>query len=104
MRANPGNYCTLNVVNRISAAGVFGEAVVVVVRNMGYRMKYYILQHRAKANSIPDLRLIFFRELDALGITATLKIKNAGRTPSMLIITDQQALRVSGQRSLACAR
>ncbi len=88
----------------IGGARVFGLAVVVVVGNAGHRIEHHVLQHRAEAQRVPDLRLILLREANALGVAAAFKVKDAGGAPAMLIIANEAAGGIGRQRRLAGAR
>src|SRR5262249_56542557 len=97
------DYGAVNVVDGIGATSILGKTHVVVIRNVAHRVEHHILEHGTKANGIPDLGLIFLCQVDALGVTAALKIKDSSGTPSVLVIADQEALRVCGKRGLARA-
>src|SRR5437763_1727072 len=103
MPANSGYHCALDVIHRIGNAAVLGLAVVIVIGNVGFRIDDYILQHGAKTDGIPYLRLIFLGQPDALGVTAALKIEYAVGAPAVFIVADEQALRISGKSGLAGA-
>src|SRR4029077_7302540 len=42
-------------------------------------------------------------QLDAFGVAAAFEIEDAVRTPAVLVIADQRALRIGGERGLAGA-
>ena len=54
-------------------------------------------------HSIPDLRLIFFGEVDTFGIAATFKVEDPIVPPAMFIITDETTAGISRKGSFACA-
>src|SRR5437764_13320880 len=89
MAANSRYHGIVDEAYGIRCPRIFRLAVVVVVRNARMRIERYILQHAAKAQGIPDLRLILLRQLDALGIASAFEVKDAIGAPSMLVITDQ---------------
>ena len=65
----------------------------------------HVLQHRAPhLGGGVDLRLGFLRQLDDLGVAAALEIEEAVLRPAMLVIADQRARRIGGERGLAGAR
>ncbi len=91
-------------VERIGRAGVLGLGAVVIVGHARDRIEHHVLQHGAEAvGGVPDHRLGFLAELDALGVAAALEIEDAVRTPAVLVVADQDAVRVGGQRGLAGA-
>ncbi len=51
----------------------------------------------------PDLGLPFLREADHLGIAAALDVEDAALAPAVLVVADQRALGVGGERRLAGA-
>ena len=64
----------------------------------------HILQHRAEAvGGGVDLRLGFPRQVDHLGIAAAFEVEGAVFAPAVLVVADQAAVRVGGQRRLAGA-
>ena len=91
MSANAGDDRVLDEIYGIRGAGVLGLAVVVVVGNASVRIESHILEHAAEAQSVPDLRLVLARELNALGVASAFEVKHAVRAPSMLVIADQVA-------------
>jgi hypothetical protein len=53
--------------------------------------------------AFPDLRLALLVEVDDLGVAAALEVEDAVVVPAVLVVADQLALRVGGQRGLAGA-
>src|SRR6266700_1455837 len=101
MPADAGNHCVVDVLNRIGAPRVLGEADIVVIGDTGFRLQHNVLQDGTKANRFPYLGIIFMRELDGLGVAAAFKIENAGRTPSVFVVADEPALGVRRKSGLA---
>ena len=67
-------------------------------------VEHHVLQHRAEALAGGvDLRLGFLRQLDALGVAAAFEIEDAVLAPAVLVVADQRAVRVGGERGLAGA-
>ena len=66
-------------------------------------VKHHILQHRAKLDGIPDLRLILPLQVNTLGIAASLNVKHTIETPAVLIIPNQRPGRVCRQGGLSSA-
>lgn len=79
------------------------NSLVVKVHFSGVLVKHHILQHSAKLDSIPDLRLILPLQVDALGIAAPLYVEDTIEAPAVLIVANQWASRVCGQCGLASA-
>ena len=63
-----------------------------------------VFEHRAEADRVPDLRLVLPREANALGVAAAFEVEDAVVAPAVLVVADQAALRVGGERRLAGAR
>src|SRR5271165_5254871 len=103
MPARAGYHRVVYELHRIGGARVLGLAFVVVVGNARHRVKHYILQHRTEAERVPDLRLVFLRKPNALGIAAAFEVEDAGGAPAVLVIADQAARGIGRQRRLAGA-
>src|ERR1035438_6976536 len=81
-----------DVIERISAAGVLGEGVVVEVQPARERVEHHVLENSAKAaRASVDLRLGLGREPDDLGIAAVLEVEDAAFAPAVLVVADQAA-------------
>src|SRR5262249_5443789 len=103
MAANSRNHRAINVIHRIRAASILRATVIVVVRYVRIGIERDVFQHGSKTDRIPYLRFVFLGELDALGVAAAFKVKDAGPAPAVLIIADQKALWISRKRGLAGA-
>ena len=94
----------VDVIQRIGAAGVLGQRVVVEVEAARERIEHHVFQDGAEApRAGVNLRLGFGRQADHLGVAAVLEIENAVIAPAVLVVADQLARRVGGERSLAGA-
>ena len=62
-----------------------------------------VLEHRAEADRVEDLRLASRRQVDRLGVAAALDVEDAVVGPAVLVVADQLAARVGRQRRLAGA-
>ncbi len=102
--ARPVSLAFVDVVERIRSAGVFGKAAVVEVDAARVGIDDDIFQHRAEAlRRGENLRFRLAREVDRLGVAAALEIEDAVPPPAMLIVADQRAARIGGERRLAGA-
>ncbi len=76
---------------RVGAAGVFGQRPVVKVRNQ-VLVEHDILQNRAEPlGGAVDFRLGFPRQANGLGVAATFEVEDAVRAPAMLVVADEDA-------------
>mmetsp|Transcript_40347 Transcript_40347/g.90695 ORF Transcript_40347/g.90695 Transcript_40347/m.90695 type:complete len:384 (-) Transcript_40347:71-1222(-) len=91
------------MVQRVGHTAVLSLGRVEVVRG-AILVNPHILHQSILLDGAVDLRLILFRQVNCLGIAATLKVENAILIPAMLIIAKQQTIWVSGQGGLASAR
>ncbi len=90
---------------RIGAAGVLGDRVVVQVEASRRRVHDHVLEHRPEGvGRGVDLRLRVGREADDLGVAAALDVEDAVLAPAVLVVADQRPLGVGGEGRLARAR
>ena len=78
-------------------------SLVVKVHLAVVLIKHHVLQHRAKADGLPDLWLALLLEADALGVAAALDVEHPVVAPAVLVVPNQGPLGVCGQRGLARA-
>ena len=57
----------------------------------------------SETERLENIRLVFRREIDRLGVTAAFDVEDAVVAPDMLVVADEVALRVGGKRRLARA-
>src|SRR6266571_1641757 len=93
-----------NVIDGIGGASILRERIIIVIWLACLLIQHYIFIDRAKAHGIPDLRLIFLRQVDALRVTTALEVEDTIITPAMLIITDQAAARIGRKTCLPRTR
>ncbi len=74
-----------------------GEVHAVVV------LEHHVFQHGAEAQRLENVRLALRREVDGLGVAAAFDVEDAVVAPAVLVVADQVALRVGGERRLARA-
>ena len=81
-----------------------GLAGVVEVRHASI-VEDDVFQDRAEATGRPENgRLIFFGEVDELGIAATFEVEHTVGAPAVFVVTDEGALRIGGKRGLPRTR
>ena len=102
MAGHAGDLRVADELDRIRAARVLrdarvGEVDVVVL------IEHDVLQHRAEAQRLEDVRLALGREVDRLGVAAAFDVEDAVVAPAVLVVADEMALRVGGERRLARA-
>ncbi|QTK80153.1 hypothetical protein AT6N2_C2567 [Agrobacterium tumefaciens] len=103
MAGNAGLRRIRDEVQRISAAGVFRQRVIVEVRNAVF-VQHDVFQNRAETvGRSVDFWLGFSRKFDRLGVATALEIEDAMFAPAVLVIADQRACRIGRQRCLAGA-
>ena len=90
--------------DRIGPASVLRDPRVMEIDAMGDLVIDDVLQNRAKAQRLVDFRLCFWRQVDRFGVTSSLDVENAVIGPAMLVVTDEQPIRIGGKRCLAGAR
>ena len=93
----------LNEADRIGGARILRKPNIGVIGRACDRVENHILQHRAEADGVVDLRFLLLAQVHALRITSTFKIEDPGGAPAVLVVADQPAGRVGGKRRLAGA-
>src|ERR1700735_5505978 len=86
MAADSWNDGILDELDGVRRTGVLSDLNIRVIGLAGDRVEHHILEHRSITNRVKDLRLFFFAQVDAFGITAALKIEHPRRAPAMLVI------------------
>jgi hypothetical protein len=95
--------CIVYEVQWIGGTCVFRDRIIIIVGYFGFLIENHVLKDRPTPNCIPDLRLAFFREVNALRVAAPFEIENPCVAPTVLVIPDQLAIRICGQSSFAGA-
>ena len=85
----------------IRATCVLGDADVIVVGCTRCGMVNDILEDAAKADRVVDFRLLRGGEVDAFRVTPALDVEDTSVRPDVLVVTDEQASRISAERSLS---
>lgn len=61
-------------------------------------------QQGIAADGVVDIRLLLSIQANGLGVAAALKVEDAFIIPAMLVVANEEAMRISRQRRLASAR
>ena len=91
-----------NVVDRVRYTCILGHALIVEV-DLAVLIQCYVLKQGVALDRVVDIRLRFFIQVDDLRIAATFEVEDAVVIPAVLVITDEETLRVCGKRCLACS-
>ena len=78
----------------VGDAGVLGHALVLEV-DLAPGIHGDILQQSVALDGVVDVGLAFLVEVDDLGIAAAFEVEHALIVPAVLVVTNQQTLRVS---------
>src|ERR1051325_4173423 len=103
MSADARRHRIVDKVKRISRARVLGDLVGVEIELPGLRIDDYILEDRAEANRVPDLRFALPGKADAFCIAAAFEVENAAIAPAVFVVADQPTGRVGRKRCFAGA-
>ena len=90
--------------DRVRATSVLRNGDVLVVGFARDGVVDDVLEDATEANGVVDLGLLLARETDTLGVTATLDVEDTVVGPDVLVVTDEQTLRVCAQRRLTRSR
>jgi len=89
--------------DRIRHAGILGHRLVGEI-DLALRADRHVLQQRVAADSVPDVGLVLFREIDDLGIAAALEVEHAVVVPAVLVVADELTLGIGREGRLARTR
>ena len=90
--------------DRVRAARVLRNRIVVEIQGPARRVHHHVLEHGPEpARRAVDLRFRLLRQVDHLRVATTFEVEDAVVAPPMLVVADQAAVRVRGQRRLAGA-
>ena len=97
-----GIFALCDELDRIRAARVLRDARVGVIDAV-IVIEHHVLEHRAEAQRLEDVRLALGREVDRLGVAAAFDVEDAVVAPAVLVVADEMPLRIGGERRLARA-
>ena len=105
MAALAGRRPVVDERDRVRAAGVLGQRVVVEVQPPRRRVERHVLEHRAEAaGRRMDARLGLGGKPDHLGVAPAFEVEHAPLGPPVLVVADEPAPRIARQRRLPRAR
>ena len=91
------------MLNRIADAGVLSHALISEV-DLAFCINSHVLKQSVAADSVVDVRLVLLRQVDDLCIAATLEVEHTLLVPSVLVVTNEQTLRIGTQSGLTSSR
>ena len=71
--------------------------------NLSILIKCYVLKKSVTFDCVVDIWLRFFVKVDNLSVASTFKVEYSVVIPSVLIITDQETLRICRKCCLSCS-
>ncbi len=101
MAARAGFDHIINKLDGIRSAGIFRQRIVFIIWIAGLLIQDDIFVDSTEADRIPDLRLIFLREIDAFSIAAALEVEDAIIAPAVFVVADQAAAGIGRETGLA---
>ena len=90
------------MVDRVRYTSILCYALVSEI-NLSVLIQCNILKKSVTNDCIVDIRLRFFVKVDNLSIASTFKVEYSVVIPAMLVITDEESLRICGKCSLTCS-
>ena len=88
------------MVDRVRYTGILGYALVCEI-NLAFCVKGYVLKQCVSLDCVVDIRLGILVEVDNLCVAAALEVEYAVVVPAMLVITDEETLRVGRKSGLS---
>mmetsp|Transcript_3864 Transcript_3864/g.12892 ORF Transcript_3864/g.12892 Transcript_3864/m.12892 type:complete len:667 (-) Transcript_3864:49-2049(-) len=92
-----------DVVDRVRHAAVGRLGQIRVVRRAAFGVERDVLEHGVRADRFEDVGLRRLLQVRGLGVAAALEVEDARVVPAVLVVADERALRVRGERRLARA-
>ena len=89
LRANTGNLCIVDELNRISHASIFSDRCVIVIDFVRCLVKHHVFKHGTVPNGVKDLRLTLLAQVDHLGVATAFDVEYTIVSPAMLVIPNQ---------------
>ena len=92
----------LDVVDGVGHTGVLGDALISEI-DVALGIQSDVLQQSVALDGVVDIGLGVLVQVDDLCVAAALEVEDAVVIPAVLVVADQQTLRVGGQGGLAGA-
>ena len=87
------------MVDRIRYTSILGNTLIVEI-NLAVSINGYVLKQSISLDCVVDVGLGILVQVDNLSVASTFKIEYAVVIPTVLVITDQQTLRICRQSGL----
>ena len=91
------------MVDWVGNTGVLGYALISEI-DLSFFIQSNVLKQSVSLDCIVDIWLRLFVQVDNFCVAASLEVEYAVVIPAVLIITDQQTLRICRQSGLTCTR
>ena len=88
------------MIDRVGYTGVLGYALISEI-DLAVLIQGNVLKQRITSDSVVDIRLRLFIQVDNLRIAAALEVLYTVVIPAVLVITDEKTFRVGRKGSLA---
>ena len=90
-----GKHAVINVVDGVGDPCVFGNLLIGIVGD-SLRVENYVFKQGPRANCPKNFRLLFFGEVDDLGVASALKVEyQPACGPTVLVVANELAIGVS---------
>src|SRR5690554_2834876 len=89
-----------DMVDRVGYAGVLGRRDIGEV-DVAFVVYCHVFQQCIATDGTPDIGFVFFREVHGLRVATAFVVEDTVVVPSMLVVTNQETLRVGRERGLA---
>ena len=97
------NFCVQNKVDRIRGTCIFSVRGSIVIDNVGFFVIIHIFQHSTKTDCFENIRLFFFRKIDALCVAAAFNIENSIVGPAVFIIPNKLPFWICRKGRFSCS-
>ena len=92
-----------DVVDGVGHARVLRFMDIKIVNSFRHGVHSDILEQSISLDGAEDIRLRLLRQIDGFGVTASFKIEDAVIVPSVLVVSDEEAVGIRGESGLTGA-
>ena len=90
------------MIDRVRNTSILGYALICEV-DLTVLVYRYVLEERVSADGVIDVRFRLLVEVDDLSVATAFEVEYTVIVPAVLVVTDEETLRVCRKGSLTCS-